>query len=78
MTLLRALWAWWKPIAHRLATVQARIILSVFYFVVLAPFALGMKLLANPLRRRRVEASAWLPRLTRTDEDAPAHAPRQF
>ena len=66
MALLRAIWAWWKPVAHRLANFQARVVLSLFYFVVLAPFALGMKLTADPLRQRPQAVSAWLPRLTRT------------
>jgi hypothetical protein len=78
MTLLKALWAWWKAVAHRLGTFQARVILSAFYFVVLAPFALGMKVAADPFRGRPPGASAWLPRLTRTDEDAVSHGRRQF
>jgi hypothetical protein len=78
LAFLRAIWAWWKPIAHRLANFQAQVVLSVFYWVVLAPFALGMKLGPDPFRQRRETPPAWLPRLTRTDEDPATHARRQF
>lgn len=40
MVILRAIWAAWVPIAHKIGNFQARVILTVVYFVVLAPFAL--------------------------------------
>ena len=76
MALLRALWEWWKPIAHRVANVQAAIILGFFYFVLLAPFALGMKL--GTRRGSSQPASRWVPRLTPGDGDPMAQARRQY
>ena len=35
-----SLWAWWKVIGKKLGDLQARFLLSLFYYVVLAPFAL--------------------------------------
>ena len=76
MALLRALWEWWKPIAHKVANVQAAIILGFFYFVLLAPFALGMKLGA---RGSRDSAPRWVPRLAPPgDGDPMAQARRQY
>ncbi len=49
---LRSAWAGWKIVAHRVGNFQARVVLSLFYFVVVPPFALGVKLLADPLRLR--------------------------
>ena len=76
MAILKALWAWWKPIAHLIGTFQARIILTLFYFIIIAPFALGMKLLSDPLRLRVRAAAEWLARPA--EDDIPAVARRQF
>ena len=42
-------WARWISIAHVIGTFQARVLLSVFYFVVVPPFALIVKLFKDPL-----------------------------
>jgi hypothetical protein len=75
-TTMIVIWNKWKAIAHKLGVFQGRVILSVFYFVVLGPFALGDRILANPLHLGRT-ASAWLPRPIRA-EDPLAAARRQF
>jgi len=49
MTLLRRVWEWWKPIASKIGDFQARGILVLFYFVLLAPFALAVRLFTDPL-----------------------------
>jgi hypothetical protein len=78
MAVLRAIWAWWKPVAHRLANFQAAVILSVLYFVLLGPFALGMKLGAARSRRGPQTASRWVPRGRPDDGNPAVHARRQF
>jgi hypothetical protein len=78
MAFLRFIWAWWKPVAHRLANLQAAVLLSLFYFVLLAPFALGMKLSAVRLRRGRQTPSGWVPRGTPAEGNPAARARRQF
>jgi hypothetical protein len=50
LKMLRAAWARWKRVAHLIGDFQARLLLSMFYFLILAPFALGLKLLADPLQ----------------------------
>jgi len=50
MRVLEATWAMWKVIAHKIGNFQARVLLSLFYFGVLGPFAVGVKMLGNPLR----------------------------
>jgi hypothetical protein len=57
------LWAAWKRLAHAIGTVQARLILSVLYFVLLPPFALVRRLGADPLGRRPAPGpTSWRPR----------------
>jgi hypothetical protein len=75
--LLKALWARWKLIAQKIADFQARAMLSAFYFAVLGPFALGLKICSDPLRLHRAAAESWLPR-PQTPGDAVTLARRQF
>jgi len=49
MIMLRRLWERWKRIAHTIGVWQSRVLLNVFYYVILAPFGLGVRLLADPL-----------------------------
>ena len=49
MRLLRRAWEGWKRIAHRIGQFQARVLLTLFYFIVLAPFAGALRLFADPL-----------------------------
>lgn len=46
---LSALWQGWKRFGRRLGDVQARLLLTVFYFVVVAPFALAVRWGGDPL-----------------------------
>ncbi len=57
----RHLWAGWKRFAERLGVFQSRLLLIVLYFVVVAPFALLVKIAKDPLRIRRIEGSNWIP-----------------
>jgi hypothetical protein len=70
------IWARWKVIAHAIGNFQARVLLSVFYFVVVPPFALIVKV-KDPLGlRQRDRASAWLERPAPDTSSESAH--RQF
>ncbi len=66
-----------RALSRRIADVQARLLLTVFYFVVLAPFALGVRALSDPLRLRSGTGPGWLPR-PGGGEDPRRAAARQF
>lgn len=56
----RRAWERWVAIAHVIGTFQARVLLSLFYFVVVPPFALVVKLARDPLGLRApAQASGW-------------------
>jgi len=75
--MLKRLWNWWKPIAEKIGNFQARIILSVFYFIFVTPIALGVKLFSDPLRMKKInQGSWWIPREER--EDSIEGAEKQF
>lgn len=57
---LRDLWQRWKRTAHRIGDAQARFILTVFYLLILAPFALVIRFWSDPLRLKR--SPGWIPR----------------
>jgi hypothetical protein len=74
---LRALWEAWKVVAHAIGKIQARLVFSILYVVLLGPVALVLRLLADPLRHRHPPNSNWQERAAPTD-DAWVGARRQF
>jgi hypothetical protein len=75
MKLLRSAWHAWKRFGKKVGDFQARLLLSVFYFVILAPFGLGMRA-ADPLGLRR-SGTGWRPRPPAPPGDPLTRARRQ-
>ena len=75
--ILTALWERWKLFGHKLGNFQARLLLFVFYYTIFAPFALGLKLLSDPLRLRPQSTDRWLERPD-SEADNVTLAKRQF
>lgn len=59
---LRRASAGWQRVARRIGEFQARVVLSALYIVLILPVGCGLRLLADPLRRRRPAATNWTPR----------------
>ena len=55
----KRLWAHWKRIAKKIGDFQARLILSVFYFIIVGPFALILRWVADPLSLKKGAEQAW-------------------
>ncbi len=55
---LERVWEGWKRVAHVIGDFQARVILTVFYAVLVLPFGLLVRLFADPLELRHPPA-AW-------------------
>jgi len=51
-TLKRA-WEGWKRIAHKIGNFQARVLLTIFYGVLVLPFGLAARLFSDPLRIKK-------------------------
>ncbi|MGQ0645255.1 MAG: hypothetical protein ACT4O3_07155 [Elusimicrobiota bacterium] len=61
----RRLWSLWKKAARALGVFQTRLILGVFYWILLPPFALAARL-SRPSRDPRPDGkTGWRPRATR-------------
>jgi hypothetical protein len=76
-TALRAAWDAWKRLARRIGDIQARILLTVFYYLVLGPFALVLRWRSDPLALGRDRSGGWRPR-PESAEEPMAQARRQF
>ena len=60
---MRQLWkrfvAWWMPIAEVIGNFMNRLILSIFYFVIVLPFGLGVRLFSDPLELYPKRQTVW-------------------
>jgi hypothetical protein len=55
----RRLWEGWKRFGKKAGDFQCRLLLSVFYFAVMSPFALGVRLGADPLAIKPRTSKGW-------------------
>ena len=70
-------WSRWRAMSQKAADVQARVLLTVFYFTVMLPFGVVFGLLKDPLRiKHRPSGSYWVER--KPTSGALADARRQF
>ena len=56
---VKRLWERWKRIAKAIGDFQARLILSVFYFIIVGPFALILRWAADPLSLKKGAQQTW-------------------
>jgi hypothetical protein len=64
MKTIRKLWHAWTYYGQMLGDAIARVILTVFYFTIFAPFGLGVRLAGDPLDLKSKSAPKWSPRRT--------------
>jgi len=58
---IKNLWQSWKNFSKRMGSFQSRIILSLFYFIFVTPFALGVRIFSDPLNiKHKSSKSHWL------------------
>jgi hypothetical protein len=63
--LLGQAWKRWRAIAQVIGDFQARILLTVFYFIIVTPGALIVRAFFDPLQIKRSHgASMWTPHTT--------------
>ncbi len=65
--MLKMIWKVLLAVAKRIGQVQAWIIFTLFYFVLLAPVALIHQLVSDPLRLRKGTQHIWYTRPTLAD-----------
>lgn len=68
---------WWKRIGKRIGDFQARVLLMLFYFLILGPFALAVRWGSDPLAIKARRSPGWHPR-GHLEEAPMERATRQF
>jgi hypothetical protein len=64
---VKELWRRWTAIAKAIGEFQSRLILTIFYFFIMGPVALCVRIFSDPLRLKIPSRVTWLP------VDATAH-----
>lgn len=64
MEALRKAWQAWKRIGQFIGDAIGRVVLTLFYFTLFMPFALGVRFFADPLAMRSHGRPKWLERRT--------------
>lgn len=57
---MRGLWQKWKKFATIVGNFNARLLLTLFYFTLLVPFAVLRKLASDTLRMRKHYRTQWI------------------
>ncbi len=57
--LYKRAWQGWKDLAHKIGNFQARVILSIFYAILVLPFGLAARFFSDPLRIKK-RPEQWL------------------
>ena len=60
MPILKKIWSKWKIIAHRIGVFQSRVILTIFYFILLLPVGIIFSLFKDGLNIKSEKKSTWL------------------
>lgn len=58
-SLYKRAWQGWKDLAHKIGNFQARVILSIFYGLLVLPFGLAARFFSDPLRIKK-KPEQWL------------------
>ena len=65
MDILRKVWQTWKRIGQAVGDIIGRIVLTIFYFTIFAPFGIGVRLWGDPLAIKTGDQAQWVERSTR-------------
>jgi len=57
--MLKRAWQAWKEFGHKVGNFQARVLLTVFYGVLMLPFGMAARWWSDPLRIKR-RPTSWL------------------
>ena len=64
VSLIKDFWHGWKAFGQFLGDWLARLVLSIFYFTILVPFGVGVRLFSDPLLIKKQPRELWRPRTT--------------
>jgi hypothetical protein len=56
---LRRLWHGWKRVGKKIGDFQARLLLTIFYFLLVSPFAMIVRAASDPLALKPTTTAGW-------------------
>ena len=65
--MLQKVWKKWKAFGELLGNIIARIVLTIFYFTVFVPFAIGAQLFNDHLGIKTIPANYWQARSNQSE-----------
>ncbi|NOR14332.1 MAG: hypothetical protein GQ544_01370 [Candidatus Aminicenantes bacterium] len=71
--IFKKMWQSWNEFSKRMGSFQSRILLSLFYFVFVSPFAIAAKMFSDPLNLKYRRHSSWW-----TPKNEPKNEVEQF
>lgn len=60
----KSLWEKWKKFSAKMGDFQGRLMLMWFYFILILPFGVLVRLLSDPLKQKQSLGTSWLERST--------------
>jgi hypothetical protein len=67
MKTLKRAWEAWKRLGKKIGNFQARVLLTIFYVVLMFPFGIAARLFSDPLRIKKLPTE-WLPHEEETND----------
>ena len=74
---MRQLWERWKSFSAEMGNFQGRMLLGIFYFIVVTPFGILVRIFSDPLKIKSMQASTFWQNYTETSSEI-EDARRQF
>jgi hypothetical protein len=68
LTVIKNFWHGWKAFGQFMGDWVARVVLTIFYFTVLVPFGIGVRLFGDPLHIKSHPSEFWIKRSTGDQE----------
>lgn len=65
METIRKIWEGWKRVGQAIGDFIGRVVLTIFYFTLMLPFGIGVRLVGDPLAIKPEMQPGWLSRSTR-------------
>jgi hypothetical protein len=65
MEIIKNVWQIWKRFGRFVGDFIGRLILTIFYFTIFAPFGMGVRFFGDPLEIRKEQGTKWIERNTR-------------
>ncbi|MGB8952234.1 MAG: hypothetical protein WCC06_06170 [Candidatus Aminicenantales bacterium] len=75
MSKWKQFWKKWKAFGRKAGDIFGRIVMTVFYYTLAAPFGFGVRLFSDPLKLKKAQEPGWESRQSQEDSLEKAKEP---